>query len=307
MIRVTQFSDTHFSISGVRSHGGFGYDTDDVWETVFAHAFGGGPALPDLVVITGDIADHGLADEYAKAAQHFARLPVAANVCPGNHDFHTPFESGLPRPRLTMSRTLRVGNWLFLFADSNFAGREMGDDGRLHDKHDRIESNGQFGPSELAWLSETMGATDADYAFIWVHHPPKAAGTYNVPAYDAEVVELCGQHPKLRGFGAGHTHTNTVVELAERPVFTCPAFTINLDLTALTLLPPGYRTYQFGDDGTVTSECHLLDDDRWPRRRLPKPAVRMLTGEISWDEMLEQMKALPTGLPSASLARSRSL
>lgn len=288
MIRVTQFSDTHFSTSGVRSHGGLGYDTDETWDAVHTHAFASGDH-PDLVVVTGDVADHGQADEYAKAATQLSRIPVPANLVPGNHDFHTPFEAGLPRPGLTMSRTLRLRNWLFLFADSNFAGKEPSDDGRLLDKDDRIHNNGQFGPHEFAWMSDTIAATDADHAFIWVHHPPKALGSFNSPLYDVEWGQLFSAHTKLRGAGAGHTHTDTVVDVEGRNVFTCPAFTINLDFVNRTVLPPGYRTYTFADDGAVTSECHLLDDDRWPRQRIPRPAVQWIKGEISYEEMQLQM------------------
>jgi 3',5'-cyclic-AMP phosphodiesterase len=289
MIRVTQFSDTHFSTTGERSHGGMGYDTDEAWAAIRSHAFDGERPQPDLVVVTGDIADHGTADEYVKAAAHLSTVPVPVNVCIGNHDFHLPFESGLPRPGLTMSRTLRVGSWLFLFADSNYPGKDYDALGRATDKDDRIEHNGGFGPIESSWLSDTIAATDADHAFIWVHHPPAALGHFNVPEYDAEAEALVAAHPKLRGFGCGHTHTDTVVHLAERPVFTCPAFTINLDFREFTTLPPGYRTYEFHDDGTVTSDCHLLDG-RWKRRQLPEPAAKWLMGELTWDEMQERLR-----------------
>lgn len=205
MVRVTQLSDLHFAEPGHRSHGGIGYDTDETWSLVHAHAFANRECWPDLVVVTGDVADHGRAVQYQRAAEHLSRIPVPTNLCPGNHDFHVPFEAHLPRPGLTMSRTLRVGNWLFLFADSNFSGREMGDDGRLRDRDDRIHHNGRFGDAEVEWLSDMIAATDAEHAFIWVHHPPAAPGSFAVAAYDAEVADLFARHARLRGVGAGHT------------------------------------------------------------------------------------------------------
>ncbi len=288
MFRVTQFSDTHFSVPGHRSHGGFGYDTDAACDAIFSHAFTG--EHPELVVVTGDIADRGRPDEYQWAAEQLRRIPVPTNVLPGNHDFHVPFEALLPRRLLTMSRTLRVENWLFLFADSNFGGRELGDDGRLHDKHDRIEGHPQFGPQEMSWLSETISATDADHAFIWVHHPPRALGSFHSPVHDDEAAELVHRNPKLKGFGAGHTHTDAVADVGGRPIFTCPAFTINLDWVECTLLPPGYRTYEFESDGSISSTCHLMDAEQWPRRRLPAAVGRWLMGEITGDEMRALLK-----------------
>ena len=289
MLRVTQFSDTHFSTSDERSHGGFGYNTDETWDALFPHAFAS-PNPPDLVVVTGDIADRGRVDEYVKAASKLGRIPVPANVCAGNHDFQLPFESVLPRPQLTMSRTLRVADWLFVFADSNFAGREVGPDGRSRDREDRIHQNGRFGVDEMAWIVETIAGSDAPHAFMWVHHPPYSTGTFKSPAYDREMEELFAAAPKLRGGGAGHVHTDAKRVVGDRPVYICPAFTINIDFDARTLLPPGYRTYEFGDDGSVSSTCHLLDDERWPRHRLPRPALQWLSGEISYDEMTSQLK-----------------
>lgn len=294
MVRVTQFSDTHFAADGARSHGGFGYDTDAAWDAVSEHAFGvgseGAAYQSDLVVITGDVADHGLPSEYAKAAEKLGRIPYPANVIPGNHDFHVPFESGLPRPWLTMSRTLRLDNWLFVFADSNHAGKEIGADGRLHDRHDRMEEPPELGDEERTWISETIEATDAEHAFLWMHHPPQALGSFQFDAYDAEIEGLLRVHSKLKGMGAGHTHTDRVTELAGKPVFVCPALTINIDFLAETLLPPGYRTYEFATDGTITSTCHLMDNRAWPRHKLPKPAVSWLMGTISYDEMVTQIK-----------------
>ncbi len=296
VIRVTQFSDTHFTTSDEPTHGGLGYDTDETWDLIHAHAFA--TDHPDLVVVTGDVVDNGLPEEYAKAAKHLARIPVQANVCIGNHDFQVPFDAVLPGRGLTTSRTMRLGAWLFLFADSNFGGRSLGDDGRLHDRHDRIESPPQLGDHEVAWIDETIASTDADHVFLWVHHPPRSRADTN--PYESEVRGLFQRHESLRGMGVGHTHTDKVLDIEGRKAYTCPAFTINLDLPNETVLPPGYRTYEFGDDGSVSSESHLLDDPRWPRRRLEPPVSAWLRGEMSYDDMQVAMAAARNTKPSGS-------
>jgi 3',5'-cyclic-AMP phosphodiesterase len=296
MFRVAQFSDTHFSTPGHRSHGGFGYDTDAAWEAVFAHAF---PETDeernafDYAVVTGDIADNGRADEYAVAARQLAKIQVPTNICSGNHDFQVPFDACLPRPRLTQSRTLRIENWLFLFADSNFGGREIAADGSVHDLEDRREESAEFGARESAWIAETIAATDADHAFLWAHHPPYARGLFNSETYNAELESLFASAPKLRGMGAGHTHTNIEFTVGNRAGFVCPALTINIDFVNKTTLPPGYRSYEFIEDGTVTSSCRLIEDSQWPRRNLPDSSIQWILGEISFEAMREAL-----GLPS---------
>lgn len=291
MVTITQFSDTHFSRPGNRSHGGFGYDTSETWQAAHAHAFGG--TQTDLCVVTGDVADHGEADEYEIAIGHLSDIPIPTNVLPGNHDFHIPLTVSVPRPGLTMDRLQRVGPWLFIFADSNFDGRTLDADGRLVDNPDRIEATGALGPAEVAWIDDVIAASDAPYVWLWMHHPPAVEGGFDKPGFNAEVEGLITRNPNIAGIGAGHVHSSVVRSIGQRPVYLCPALTISFDIDNWTTLPPGYRTYNFADDGTVTSECHLLDDERWPRFDLPKAVISHMKGLLSWDDMLEAMGGTP--------------
>ena len=288
MITVTQFSDTHFSIPGNRSHGGFGYDTSEAFDAALDHAFGQGGGT-DYAVVTGDVADHGRADEYEVAIAALSRIPVPTNVLPGNHDYDTPLKVSVPRPGLSMDRSQRIGPWLFLYADSNFNGREIDDTGRLVDVDDRIEADAALGPRETAWVDEMVAASDAEHCFIWMHHPPGVEGSYGSQALDAEVAGLIERNPSIRGVAAGHIHSDPVLQIAERPVFVSAALTISFDFEKWTTLPPGYRTYRFADDGGVTSESHLLDDERWPRFDLPEPVVRHFKGELGWEELMASL------------------
>lgn len=285
MLTVTQLSDTHFSTPGNRSHGGFGYDTGVAFATVLEHGFADG-AGPDLVVVTGDVADHGRPDEYEVAIEALSRIDAPVNVLPGNHDFDLPLRVSVPRPGLTMDRSHRLGPWLFLYLDSNAGGRELDATGRLVDLDDRIEATAALGERETAWIGEMIAASDAEHVFLWLHHPPGTPGGYGSRPLDAEVEAVIGANPTIRGLAAGHIHSDPVLSIADRPVFVCPALTINFDFEVWTTLPPGYRTFRFHDDGTIESDCHLIDDERWPRFDLPDPVVRHFKGELSWDELM---------------------
>jgi hypothetical protein len=105
------------------------------------------------------------------------------------------------------------------------------------------------------------------------------------PSFTAEIEELIGRHPRVRGIAAGHTHTNERPTIADRPVHICPSLTLNFDIEEWTTLPPGYRTYEFRDDGTVNTTLHLHDDERWPRLPVPEPAIQYIQGQLSWEEM----------------------
>ena len=287
VFRVTQFSDMHFRTDPEAAS----RSTDETWDAVFDDAFDSSRALPDLVVITGDIADNGSEAEYEKIVEKLARLPVPSVVCPGNHDRQVPFDAILPRPGVSNSRTMRVGSWLFLFADSNADGRERRPNGLLADREDRTHAHGRFGEAEVAWIAETIERSDADHAFVWTHHPPGAFGFFSKADHDAEFARLIDMAPAIRGVGAGHTHTYTTHQCAGRPIHQCPSLSTNIDYEDFTTLPPGYRTYEFADDGSITSEAHLVAEDRWPSSPLPENARQMLRGEISYEELMAQQAA----------------
>ncbi|MDE0989536.1 MAG: hypothetical protein OSA83_09935, partial [Pseudomonadales bacterium] len=54
-----------------------------------------------------------------------------------------------------------------------------------------------------------------------------------------------------------------------------------------TWLPPGYRTYEFGTDGSVNSEVQLVDDERWPRLPFGSLLSSLFQGEITFSELSE--------------------
>jgi 3',5'-cyclic AMP phosphodiesterase CpdA len=287
VLRVAQLSDTHFLERGIDPEGGHGYDTSEAFDAVLDDLR---DRELDLVVVTGDIADHGRAEQYEIAAAAFAQLPCPVFVCPGNHDFDAAFRTAFRAPALFVPRVTHHGPWSFVYADSNAGAMDADHTGRLLDPQggDRLHGNGSLGAAESAWLRAATAGHDADHVFVWLHHPPDAdVPATNDPVYTAEWESVVADRPKIRGFGGGHTHIPSVYEFTGRPVFVAPSLKNNFDLEAGTWLPPGYRTYEFGIDGTVTSEVHLVDDERWPRRPFGRAIRSLFMGEISYSELAE--------------------
>lgn len=284
-VRIGQLSDTHFLEPGHDPEGGFAYDTGAAYEAVLEDL---AADELDLVAITGDIADHGRPAQYRRAGDAFARIPHPVNVLAGNHDQDAAFTAGIGRPTVASSPAIEIGEWCFLFADSNAGVMNVDRHGRLVDPDDygdRLHRNGCLGRAEAARLRALHDQTEAEHVFVWVHHPPAApVGLTADPSYDSEWVELVGHLPKLRGLGAGHTHVPTAYVFRDLPVFIGPALKNNFDLEAETLLPPGWRRYEFKPDGTITSELRLADDPRWPRHPLGRAVIALLSGELTHAE-----------------------
>ncbi len=287
-VHILQLSDTHFLEDGVDPEGGAAYDTSEAFDAVLGHI--GDHGHLDMVVVTGDVADHGGAAEYRKAAEAFSQFQVPVNVCPGNHDFDAVFAAGMARPGISTSRVIEVGSWAFLFVDSS-AGTMLDQDNGLRidpPGTDRLRTHGSLGARETAWVHQMCETTSAEHVFVWLHHPPQPP----VPmcrddAYAAEWHAILNAHTKIRGLGGGHTHIPDDYELMGRPVFVSPSFKNNFFLDPQTWLPPGYRTYEFAADGSIASEVQLVDDERWPRHPFGSLLGSLFNGEITFSELDE--------------------
>lgn len=298
-IRVIQLSDTHFLEAGLQAEGGGAYNTSLAFDHVLDHI--GDHDHFDYVAVTGDVADHGRAEQYEIAGAAFSRFDIDVKICPGNHDFDEPLRDGLGHSNLSTPRVLELGAWAFLFADSSAGVMIPDDDGNLVDPpgEDRLHNDGVLADREAEWLRDACASTDADHVFIWLHHPPTA----DVPAlsrneaYAAAWAELLPDLANVRGLGGGHTHVPAQYEVQGLPVIVAPSFKNNFDLEAKSWLPPGYRTYEFAPDGSVSSELHLVDhhDDHWPARPMGRAIQALFAGELTYADLAEIAARRATG------------
>ncbi|MCP5026529.1 MAG: hypothetical protein GY929_09615 [Actinomycetia bacterium] len=288
-IRVIQISDTHFLEDDAEPEGGHSYDTDAAFEAVLGHL--GDHVDHDMVVVTGDLADHGRFEQYRKAADAFARFEIPVVVTPGNHDQDAAFTAGMGRPGVATSRVVEVGSWAFLFVDSSAGNMVEHASGRHVDHADyahRLHSEGSLGEREATWVHDMCATTEAEHVFVWVHHPPGCAvPLMKASKYTAEWSTVLSALPQIRGLGAGHTHIPDVYGFEDREVHVAPSFKNSFDIRNETWLPPGYRTYRFDPDGSVTSELHLVDDERWPRRPIGRALKALFMGEITFEQLRE--------------------
>lgn len=280
-IRVVQLSDLHFSTKPG------GYMLRDTAETFAAVADQVRAEAPDLVVVTGDIANDGKADEYELAATGLAGLGLPVHCLPGNHDFVDPLHAVLPGPGVSVQRSLRLGPWLFLFGDSNRDGGVHDPNDGWVDHADRVDlARGGLTPQEQAWLRRQLDTGEADHAMVWLHHPPGGAGMFANPSFDEEVAALAGTTTPIRAIAAGHEHTGVNRAVAGIPSHVCPSTGVCVDFEALRLMPPGYRRFAFHADGRIDTEVVWLDDERWNDRwELPEWVAEYFAGLMTDEQM----------------------
>jgi 3',5'-cyclic AMP phosphodiesterase CpdA len=195
--------------------------------------FLGGLAKPvAAIVVTGDIADHGAATEYARAAE-LLKHPAPVLVCPGNHDVRAEFRTGLlgrfsgvpgggapgpgripgchsePASDGPIDHAREVDGVLFAMCDSTIPGRGAG----------------FLADETLDWLDGVLAGGDGP-AFVAFHHPPVEVG---VPLVDAirqsgeqRLAEVLRRHPRVVALLAGHVHTGAATTFAGVPLRIAP-------------------------------------------------------------------------------------
>ncbi|GII63311.1 3',5'-cyclic adenosine monophosphate phosphodiesterase CpdA [Sphaerisporangium krabiense] len=210
----------------------------------------------DAVLVTGDIADHGAADEY-EIARELLRFPYPSIVCPGNHDSRAEFRkvflgeaSGGAEP---VDQVLQVGDVTVALCDSSVPGRN---EGRLED-------------GTLRWLAGVLGAAPGP-VLIGMHHQPVPVA---IPYVDEigllepeRLEELVRAHPRVAGVLVGHAHTAAATTFAGRPVYVAPGVASQALLPQESAampplsfdMPPGFALHMLSGDGRLTTHARVV-------------------------------------------------
>jgi 3',5'-cyclic-AMP phosphodiesterase len=201
---------------------------------------------PDAVLVTGDIADHGLPEEYEQARKILSSRHVVL-TCPGNHDRRRAYAQvllGQPGVDTPINDVRRMAGAMFVLCDSTIPGR---DDGSLADE-------------TLAWLDSVLAGTSPDTAvFVCFHHPPV---TLHSPFIDQirqrgeqRLAEIIASHLQVVAVLCGHAHTPAATTFAGRPLLVAPGVVSTLRL-------PWERGHGLDHSLPPAMAFHILDDDR---------------------------------------------
>ncbi|GAA4906289.1 metallophosphoesterase [Streptomyces coeruleoprunus] len=215
--------------------------------------------VPDAVLVTGDIADHGAPEEYAEAAELLARLVAPAFPCPGNHDDRATYrkvllgeEDGGAGP---VNRVHHVAGHALLLCDSTIPG----------------EDEGRFDDETLAWLERTLDelAAAGTPALPAFHHPPAAlhhpvVDGMNLTNADRLAALLAGRR-NVPALLTGHAHTPAATTFAGLPLLVAPGVVSTLRMPweggegfTDRAAPPGVAFHVVGEDGGVTTHFRVV-------------------------------------------------
>lgn len=168
----------------------------------------------DVILVTGDLADHGLEAEYAElAAELTSDVPVL--MLPGNHDVSAPLRAGLtayvdsPGEGHPVHQVREAGEARFVLVDSTVPG----------------EDHGLLSDDSLAWLDGVLGENFDGPVFVAFHHPPldlhhPVMDQWMLRSRDAFEAVLTGK--PITALLTGHVHNAIVTTFAGHPVLGAP-------------------------------------------------------------------------------------
>jgi 3',5'-cyclic-AMP phosphodiesterase len=259
-VLIAQISDLHIKAPGELAYGKV--DTAAALKRCIVELNRFSPA-PDLVVVSGDLADTPTNGEYEHLKQLLAPLRIPCAMIPGNHDDRGMLRAHFPdQPYADEAGALNfaceVGALDVILLDSSVPGAP----------------HGLLDAATLQWLDDTLASSRSGPALLFLHHPPFTTGighmdVQNLRNADALSV-IIGKHPRVRLIAAGHVHRNTLTTFAGVSATICPVpnHAVALDLNArlppsFNIEPPAFHVHAWfpdGDGGRLVTHTAFIGD-----------------------------------------------
>ncbi len=193
---IVQLSDTH--ITPERTRGDDSPSPQQALKRAVSHVLGMS-ARPDVVLVTGDLTDHGTAEEYAVFRDVIAPLPMPVYVIPGNHDDRARMlqlwpSQGMQHMEHFMQFTVDAFPVRLIALDTVLPGSDRG----------------EICAERLAWLDARLAEQPDRPTLVFMHHPPFKTGMHVLDGLDLDGADALGaviaRHRQVERLIAGHIH-----------------------------------------------------------------------------------------------------
>ena len=227
---------------------------------------------PDCMIVSGDLADCGLPEEYAVLRKLLKPLDMPVYLVPGNHDRRENFQNAFhDYPGIPAKGHVN-------YVIEEFPVRIIALD-TLVPGH----GHGALPETTLDWLEATLAHHSQKPVLIFMHHPPFDAG-----AHDMDSIRLKDGSQRFHGIVArnrqiehvlcGHHHRSIHIRYAGTMASTGPsvAHQSALDFTpgtqgAIMMEPPAYQLHVWLEGQGVVSHTLYVEKYDGPYPFLTPP------------------------------------
>lgn len=189
---------------------------------------------PELVVISGDLADTPSGEEYDHLRALLAPLTLPYVIVPGNHDSRELMRAAFPGQRYAttsgpLNQVSSCDRLDLILLDSSVPGAP----------------HGELTDDTLAFLDATLAASSSRPALAFLHHPPFRTGIWHMDRQNLRnadaLAQIVRRHPRLKLIAAGHVHRATLTTFAGVAATICPAPNHAVDLDLGELREPSFK------------------------------------------------------------------
>ena len=253
VLRLLQISDSHL-YKDASSGKLIGMNTDEsfrfVLELVKQNELLNGVPTFDLVLATGDISQDGSEASYHRFAQLLQPFNKPVYYLPGNHDKLQAMQQVISDPKHLAPCVIELGAWSVIMLDSSIPG----------------EVPGRFSDKALDELRQILQASHNKHVAVCLHHHPIPVGSQwldGVGLLEADkFLQVIDEFDHVKVVINGHVHQDHSVVRNNIPYYslpsTCIQFAPKSPKFAVDSVSPGYRWFEFYDDGTLqTAVCRV--------------------------------------------------
>ncbi len=275
---IAQITDLHMVERGQKLGGLLNSDT--MVEAAVTHLNQMLPR-PDVVLVTGDLTDHGTGREYAGLRECLDTLAMPYYVIPGNHDQRAPLREHFGR------RLPSLPSGFFQYAIDDHPVRLLALDTVVEG-----QEHGLLCHERLQWLAAELERAPDRPTLIFMHHPPFQTGIWWMDAVGLSgapaLRHLIAEHPQVQRIICGHLHRPIQTNWGSTLISVAPstAYQVHLDLRPesaphVILEPPACQLHTFTNDMFVTHTSYV---------NFPQAPID-LSQPMHWDVIKPEMQA----------------
>ena len=234
--------------------------------------------LPDVLIITGDLASYGLREEYREFKRILEACRVPFYVIPGNHDSRRVMREELDYPHV------REHPDFVQYVVEGLPVRLIALDS-MSDEH----GGSEFCPARAAWFEEKLLEEPDRPTIVAIHHPPFETGIVPMVRYGTRWADglnaILSRSRNIVRVICGHLHRSMFVTRGITTMSVCPAswwFQVypefNPDIGVAQVMrdgfgvlePPQLQIHRWNGDHLITHDIFI---EEFPRIPLPQELI----------------------------------
>ena len=209
---------------------------------------------PALVLVTGDITNTGLTEEFEQALSLLKKLDIPYYVIPGNHDNRLELKSVFGQQSCPCESPDFIN-----YVINDFEVRLIAMDSTIQG-----EAGGELCETRLVWLNKQLAKNTRKPTIIFMHHPPVKVGVIesDIDGFIGadNLGKIIEKYPNIERIICGHAHLQTHTLWHNTVVTTAPSVGMELvlDLTMkkpsqFVLEPPSYLLHSWTPDKNLVT------------------------------------------------------